>query len=351
MRPSININEHDPRHQDPQKYIEMLSIKRISERSARRLFSAVIGEGECERQPLLQSGLIPRELKAKWEDLPRLVLEDLITSTVDGFQKIRFRTHDGLAIETVLIPLDVKRRMSICLSSQVGCVMGCQFCATARIPKRRNLETWEIVDQYLQGRKLIQESGRHLHSAVFMGMGEPFLNYRRVIDAAEILSYPVRNAISARSITVSTVGLVPEIHRFVEEKQPYRLSISIASADNAKRARLVPLAARWKIEEVMTAAREYVRARNERINLAYVCISGENVSIDDAKLLGEVIGDLSVRLDLIDVCDPTGNFKPPTQEERSLFRDALRIYLKQPVVRRYSGGQDIMAACGTLAGQ
>ncbi|HSR57604.1 MAG TPA: radical SAM protein, partial [Candidatus Binataceae bacterium] len=116
--------------------------------------------------------------------MPRLKREQSLVSQVDGFQKLRFRTHDDLAIETVIIPLQKAGAVSICLSSQVGCVMDCQFCATARMPRRRNLETWEIVDQFLQARELARASGTRVTGAVFMGMGEPFLNYDRVMAAA-----------------------------------------------------------------------------------------------------------------------------------------------------------------------
>jgi 23S rRNA (adenine2503-C2)-methyltransferase len=128
------------------------------------------------------------------------------------------------------------------------------------------------------------------------------------------------------------------------------LTISLGAATDAKRARLVPVAARWPIAEVIAAARRYALARRQRVNLAYVCISGENCEEGDARALGKVIGDTPVRLDLIDVTDPTGRFAPPTPDELHAFRNALSRYVGQPVVRRYSGGADIQAACGTLAG-
>jgi 23S rRNA (adenine2503-C2)-methyltransferase len=181
-------------------------------------------------------------------------------------------------------------------------------------------------------------------------MGEPFLNFTNVIKAARWLHYPLENAISGKAITVSTVGLVPEIEAFTDMKLPFRLSISIGAASDEKRARLVPVASRTPISRVIEAARRHASARGERVNLAYVCIHGENVSEEDARLLGEVIGDTPVRLDLIDVTDHTGRYLPPTAEELKTFRDALSRYLKQPVVRRYSGGADIRASCGSLAG-
>jgi 23S rRNA (adenine2503-C2)-methyltransferase len=274
------------------------------------------------------------------------------TSPRDGFEKLRFLTADGLALETVLIPLHRPGAVSVCLSSQVGCALGCAFCATARMPRRRNLAAWEIVDQWVQARDRARAQGRRVTGAVFMGMGEPLLEgvKPRVLAAASLLSCPYGGQVAAKSITISTVGIVPQIDEYTAEGHKYRLSISLGAATDAKRARLVPVASRWPIAEVMAAARRHALARRSRVMLAYVCISGVNVGAEDARALGELIGDIPVRLDLIDVTDPTGQFQPPTTDELRTFRDALTRYVGQPVVRRYSGGADIQAACGTLAG-
>jgi 23S rRNA (adenine2503-C2)-methyltransferase len=228
--------------------------------------------------------------------------------------------------------------------------MGCVFCATARMTQRRNLETWEIIDQMLQAREIVRREGRRVTGAVFMGMGEPFLNYDRVVAAAELLRCPFGGAVAAQAITISTVGLVPEIDRFTLERRRFRLAISLGAATDAKREQLVPLAARTPVAEVMAAARRHSLARRDRVMLAYVCIGGVNVDESDARALADLIGDTAVRLDLIDVTDPTGRWHPPAPDEYRRFRDALACHLKQPVVRRYSGGADIEAACGTLAG-
>jgi 23S rRNA (adenine2503-C2)-methyltransferase len=181
-------------------------------------------------------------------------------------------------------------------------------------------------------------------------MGEPFLNYDRVLAAAELLCCPFGGSIGARAITISTVGLVDEIDRFTAEGRRFRLAISLGAATDAKRAWLVPVAGRTPVAEVMAAARRHALSRHDRVMLAYVCIAGWNVGEEDARALGDLIGETPVRLDLIDVTDPTGWFQPPGDEERRAFRDALTRYVGQPVVRRYSGGADIQAACGTLAG-
>lgn len=171
-----------------------------------------------------------------------------------------------------------------------------------------------------------------------------------MLAAAELLRCPFGAAIGAPAITISTVGLVPEIDRYTAERRPFRLSISLGAATDAKRAALVPIAARTPVAEVMAAARRHALDRRTRVMLSYVCISGVNVSDDDARALGELIGETPVRLDLIRVTDPTGRFLPPESEELRAFRDALTRHVGQPVVLRYSGGADIRAACGTLAG-
>ena len=151
-------------------------------------------------------------------------------------------------------------------------------------------------------------------------------------------------------MTISTVGIVPQIDEYTAEGHKYRLSISLGAATDEKRARLVPVASRWPAAEVMAAARRYALSRRDRVMIAYVCISGVNVGEEDARALGELIGDTPVRLDLIDVTDATGRFSPPGDAELRAFRDALTRHVGQPTVRRYSGGKDILAACGTLAG-
>ena len=343
------LNVADPRDTSPLLFLTTPGP--LSERARRRLFGAIIGRSEFDKAVWQERGIATAAVLENLPELPRLTLEKTVTSSVDRFTKLLFRTHDGLSIETVLIPLHKPGRFTVCLSSQVGCVMGCAFCATGRMSSRRSLATWEIVDQFLFAKKILRDSGGTATGAVFMGMGEPFLNYERVIQAAQVLSFPSESAIGARAITVSTVGLIDEIERYTHEGHPFRLSISLGAATDEKRRELVPVASRFPVRGVIEAARKYARARGDRVNLAYVCISGKNIFPEDASALGELIGDTPVRLDLIDVFDTSGRYLPPTEEELATFRDALRRYVKQPVARRYSGGKDIRAACGTLSGE
>ncbi|HWE35067.1 MAG TPA: radical SAM protein [Isosphaeraceae bacterium] len=342
----------DPRDLAPAELVARAAAVGLGGEGLRRWVSEVVGRGRHDPAGWIRTGILPKRVATRLAPLPRLRLDALQTSAVDGFQKLRFRTADDLAVETVLIPLHKQGATSVCLSSQVGCAMACAFCATARMPSRRNLATWEIVDQFLQARDLARSQGRHVTGAVFMGMGEPFLPgvKSHVLRAAALLCCPFGAQVASKAITISTVGIVPSIHEYIDEGHKYRLSISLGAATDARRARLVPQAARWPVAELMAAARRYALDRATRVNLSYVCIDGENVSEDDARALGDLIGDTPVRLDLIEVTDPTGRYRPPSPERLGAFRDALTRYVGQPVVRRYSGGADIQAACGTLAG-
>ena len=341
----------DPRDHTPEQFQSYAKSLGVDARAVRRLYSAVVRDGIHDPKIWGARYQVPKRLGEAVGPLPRLTVDRIQTSPRDNFRKLRFVAEDGTAIETVLIPLRKTGAVSICLSSQVGCVMGCVFCATARMATRRNLHGWEIMDQWIQARDLARSEGLRVTGTVFMGMGEPFLNYERVIIAGEMLRCSFAGSIAANAITISTVGLVPEIDRYTEEEHKFRLSISLGGATDEKRAKLVPVASRWPVAEVMAAARRYAMARRDRVMLSYVCISGENVGEEDARALGELIGDTPVRLDLIDVSDATGRFLAPGSEELRVFRDALTKYVGQPVVRRYSGGADIQAACGTLAGE
>ena len=212
---------------------------------------------------------------------------------------------------------------------------------------KRNLAVWEIVDQVFRIRA---DSPHPVRGVVFMGMGEPMLNYDRVMRTARILSEPCGMAIDAKAITISTVGVVPAIRRFTAERRPYRLVVSLTSADPKRRRELLPIEATHSLTELREAIAEYQAVTGRRIVLAWTLLSGINTSPDDARQLAAWTAGLPVQLDLIDVNDPTGQFRPPDAAELNAFRDALSAELKMPVVRRYSGGQDVHGGCGMLAG-
>jgi 23S rRNA (adenine2503-C2)-methyltransferase len=322
----------------------------VSPRLARRLQAVVLRTGAVpEAMPEVPRRLLDDVRRAT--EVPRLRLLEKVVSPTDGFTKYLFRGAGPAPFEAVRIPLLHRpgdRKYVVCVSSQVGCAMGCAFCATARLGFRRNLAAWEIVDQVIQVR---DDSPDPVRGVVAMGMGEPFLNYDRVMRAAEVLSEPCGLAIDAKAITVSTVGVVPMIRRFTAERRPYRLVVSLTSADPARRRELLPVEGTHPLPELMEALREYHRVSGWRVTLAWTLLSGINTRPEDARQLAELTAGLPILLDLIDVNDPTGQFTPPSADELNAFRDALRAELGMPVVRRYSGGQDIRAGCGMLAGE
>lgn len=331
---------------------DRLALLGVTPRLARRLQAAVLRPGPAEVPAALSE--VPRRLLEAVRaatHVPRLTLLEKSVSPTDGFAKYLFQGDGPEPFETVRIPLLHRpgdEKYIVCLSSQVGCAMGCVFCATGRLGFKRNLQTWEIVDQVIQVR---DDSPHPVRGVVFMGMGEPFLNYDRVMRAAEVLSEPCGMAIEAKAITLSTVGIVPMIHRFTAERRPYRLIVSLTSADPSRRHELLPVEAVHPLPELMEAVREYHRATGRRITLAWTLIRGVNTRPEDARRIAELTAGLPVQMDLIDVNDASGEFLPPSDEERNAFRDALTAELGMPVVRRYSGGQDIRAGCGMLAGK
>ena len=183
-----------------------------------------------------------------------------------------------------------------------------------------------------------------------MGMGEPMLNYDAVMTAIQILSEPCAMAIAAKAITLSTVGIIPGIRRFTAERHRARLVVSLTSADPLQRRELLPVEKGNPTPDLIQALREYHAVSGQRVTLAWIMISGVNVGESDAQRLADLTRGLPIKLDLIDVNDPSGRFRPPSRAELDAFRDALRVQLGMPVARRYSGGQDILGGCGMLAG-
>lgn len=279
--------------------------------------------------------------------MERLEVTDRRRSAVDPFVKYLFRAADGRAFETVRIPLE-QPRFSVCVSSQAGCALKCAFCETGRMGFERNLEPWEIVDQVLRVRSESPE--RPVTGVVFQGQGEPFQNYENVMTAADVLRHPCGGRIGSDRITISTVGLLPLIDRYMEEGRPYRLILSLTSAFDGKRQSLLPVAGKWPVEALAEAMKRLARRQRNVINLAWVLMSGVNSGADEARELGRLFRGERVRLSVIDVNDPTGRFERASDEERGAFLNALSEN-EIPFVRRYSGGPDIHAACGMLARQ
>lgn len=310
---------------------------------AHRILGAVVGRGRSLRE----ARNVRREVLDRAERLASSAALSCLArvDAQDGFRRYLFELADGARVESVRIPL-FDTHHTLCLSSQAGCALGCAFCATGRLGLSRNLESWEIVAQYLAVRA---DSHRPITGAVFMGQGEPFHNYEAVIQAARVLCDPAGGRIDQRRISISTAGVVPMIRRYTAEGHRFRLCVSLHSAIPEKRAALMPIERGHPLDELLDAVREHA-ARRGRVTVEYVMMAGVNIGEEDAAALGRRLAGIPVRLNPIDVNDDSGRFRPPTEAEWSAFRDALARHLPgQPVVRRYSGGKDRHAACGMLA--
>jgi 23S rRNA (adenine2503-C2)-methyltransferase len=311
----------------------------------RKVFAAVFAHGATTVEEVCQAPQVPKRVAEHLRAHAQLPSLEVVErrKAEDGFVKYLFASPLGGRVEAVRIPI-FDEKYIICVSSQVGCALACDFCMTGKLGFQRNLKTWEILDQVLQVRA---EADRPVRGIVFMGMGEPLLNYAETIRAAQILSNPAGFAISGTSITFSTAGMVPQIRRYTREGHPYRLTFSVTSAIPEKRLKVLPIEKAHPLPELVEAIREYTQVRRERAMIAYVAISGFNLELEDALALKQVFEGIPIKVDLIDVTDPTGKYQPPTAEELKAFRDHLQV-LKAPIARRYSGGKDIGAACGTL---
>ncbi len=267
---------------------------------------------------------------------------------VDGSLRFLFEAPDGARFEAVLIGLERHGRYTACISSQVGCPLDCAFCATGRLGYVRQLEPWEMVGSLCA---LRTEAPGRISGAVFMGQGEPFLNYDAVMQAAAVLSDPNGCRIDKKSISISTAGWVPGIQRFTAEGRKHRLVVSLTSAVPERREQLMPAAARWTHQQLGDALRAYSASSRRRITLAWVLIGGVNHDQAEVDALVQLCRDVRVRISILDVNDsrPDG-FRRATDDEREAFIDRLQV-LGAPIVRRYSVGLASNAACGMLAGK
>lgn len=262
----------------------------------------------------------------------------------DGVRKALVHRGDDQVFECVLLPYE--DRVSCCLSTQVGCPMGCVFCATGRGGFERNLEPGEIVGQYLI---LQQLSPRRIGHAVFMGMGEPLLNLDHLLAAISLLTGEV--GLSARHLTVSTVGIVPQIRRLARLALPIHLALSLHSPFDDVRSRLMPVNDKWPVAEVMAAMRDYQKATRRKITIEYLLIQGVNDSPTDARALAELVRGVPSVVNLIpwNWVDNDQGFERPSRARIRRFKDVLRS-LRVNVTERVEKGHDIAAACGQLAG-
>jgi 23S rRNA (adenine2503-C2)-methyltransferase len=286
---------------------------------------------------------LPAALRARLQaEAPFSTLEAVHEAkSVDGTVKTLFHTADGHPVEAVLMRYRDGRR-SVCLSSQSGCPLTCTFCATGQMRFRRNLTEWEILDQALHFRRV--EAVDHV---VFMGMGEPMLNVDAVLAAARRLP---DLGVTHRRTTISTVGWLPGLRRFVDEvTEPIRLALSLHAPADALRSELMPVNDRYPLEDVLAECRRYHELRRRKVFVEYVMLSGVNDSVGHARELAELLDRHVFKVNLIPY-NPTGMYDGSSRERIAAFKavlDAARL----PSTVRLTRGRDIAAACGQLAAE
>ena len=288
---------------------------------------------------------LPLKLRETLKEKFDLHIFKIITKqeSIDGTKKYLFDVLDGNAIESVL--MEYKHGFTICVSSQIGCKMGCKFCASTGVKFARSLEPGEIVEQ-LQA--VERDAGVKISNVVFMGIGEPFDNFENVLKAVELLNHPKGLNIGARHISISTSGIVPKIYELADKNLQCTLSISLHSASNEKRSAMMPVNNAYNIQELIKACRYYIEKTNRRISFEYALAKENNDNLDDAKELVKLLKGMLCHVNLIPINKiEGGKFNKSTNENIMKFRDYLNDHGIVATIRRELGS-DIDAACGQL---
>lgn len=263
-------------------------------------------------------------------------------------EKVLFETYDEQPVETVLMRHRTGR-ITLCVSCQVGCPNKCIFCATGKLGLKRDLETKEIIDQYLYFARKLKKEDKKINNIVFMGMGEPFLNYDNVLHAVEILNNPHKIGLGFRHITISTCGIIPGIEKFMQEGIQVNLAISLHAPNDELRTRLMPINKAYPLEELMETLRKFVNKTGRRIFYEYIMLKGMNDSPKEAMELGKLLQGKMAHVNLI-AYNPIDTEDPLQKTHEADIRKFQKILEEYgvPSTLRASLGDDIDAACGQL---
>ncbi|MBX7056666.1 MAG: radical SAM protein [Leptospirales bacterium] len=265
-----------------------------------------------------------------------------------GVEKALFALPDdraGRARRFEAVWLVSENRRTICISSQLGCTLNCSFCATGTLEFRGNLETWQIVDQVYE---LIRRRKETISNVVFMGMGEPFHNYENVLRAARILHHPDGMNLGARHITISTAGVIPGIERFIQNREPFNLAISLNHPDPEQRGEIMDIDRKYPLRELLIVARRFTRELDRRLTFEYVMIPGVNMGPSELRQLIKIARSVRCKVNLIPLNTDLHGWRRPTEEESSSFYSAL-LDAGVMAFNRGSPGRSINGACGMLA--
>jgi 23S rRNA (adenine2503-C2)-methyltransferase len=284
------------------------------------------------------------------EKCPLEIKADVLVSKRKDSVKARILLCDNLMIESVLMR-HKDGRNTVCVSCQVGCALGCQFCATGKMGFKRNLTPMEIAEQVLFFARYLKKGGKKVTNVTFMGMGEPFLNYDNVIKACRIINSKDKLGIGARNISISTAGIIEGIEKFSKEGTQINLAISLHAPNNELRSKLMPINKRYHLERVLDAVDTYIKKTKRQVMFEYLLIKDVNDTESCARELARIMKKPLYYLNLILYNEvPGSEFKPSTTEKVKKFKDILK---KNKIVfsQRWRFGDDIKAACGQFAGE
>src|SRR4051812_2130674 len=308
------------------------------------------GDGTVDWQELR----LGKQLQAKIESQIKLASSRLLTThtSIDGTSKFLIGFDRGGAVECVLMPAYDPTRAAGCVSSQIGCAMGCDFCASTKNGFERNLEAGEIVEQFLVLRRRASAAGRRLATLVFMGMGEPMHNLDNVIAAVKRIASPEMGNLGFRNITISTVGIIPGIEKLADADLNVHLALSLHAADDATRSRIVPTGKKFTVREIVAAAKRFQERTGRIVNIEYCMLEGVNDSDEQAKALADLMDGFRAHVNLIPYNSigpglSGATYRTPSPEKISAFGQILRNRGLVSHIRR-TRGEDVSAACGQL---
>lgn len=289
---------------------------------------------------------LSKDLRAELKNLITFDLPPIIKHliSVDGTQKFLFDVRDGNSIEAVIIPSD--DRLTLCVSSEIGCNMACQFCFTGKQKLKRRLATEEIVGQFMQVQDILKKSNLKISNIVFMGMGEPLDNCEAVFGSIEVIHSPWGVNLSKKKITVSTSGLIPEMYRVAQAK--VRLAVSLNGYNDEVRSLVMPINKKYPLKDLLEECRRYYRATGDKITMEYVLLKGITDQISHAQQLVKLLKDVPCKINIIPFNEhPGSGFERPSDETIQAFHTETMRLGAQVLLRR-TMGRDIFAACGQL---
>lgn len=336
----LNLNEKELQ----EFVVNELGMKKFH---GKQIFTWLHGKIVRDLNEMSNISLKDREKLAEKAYIPFLNLLKHQVSKIDKTEKFLFELEDKSTVESVI--LKHKDRVTICMSSQVGCAVKCDFCATGMGGFVRNLDVNEIINQFYTIERRLLKQGLQINNIVFMGMGEPLLNLDNLLKAIDILSSENGVNISKRKITISTSGIVPGIERLLEERLPIELAISLHSAVNEKRDWIMPINKRYPLEDLHTVLQEYQKQSKRRISFEYILINNFNCSEADASALADFVHDFDHVVNLIP-CNPVEgkDYERPSEKKIDRFYNYLKDVRKVNVTIRGEKGTDIDGACGQL---